>query len=330
MDFSRRLLGYLLLAGVNVLWVGSSVFIQFIYHDYHFDKPLLVTLLQTSLSVLLMGPCALRRWFSQRRRDKLTRLGMADILREEDECRSPYEESEGMPAHQIRKLAAMLSIVWLGAQLFFNESLHNTSVASVTVISATSSFWTYFLSIFILREHFKTSTFISIVVAFAGVCMISVYKPDANLHYISSAAIKSKMASVSSNNSSSPSSFSGYVLATISAVFYSIFTVFLKKGDPECRGIDMGFFFGWIGIVITLLSPPLLMLGHITGFETFAVPSWRTLGCLVLNGLIGTVLSDFLWAAAVLLLNPLIATVGVSLSIPLSILIDFFVLRQHK
>lgn len=41
-----------------------------------------------------------------------------------------------------------------------------------------------------------------------------------------------------------------------------------------------------------------------------------------MNGFIGTVLSDYLWLWAVLLTSPLVATVGLSLTIPLAMLTD--------
>ena len=43
------------------------------------------------------------------------------------------------------------------------------------------------------------------------------------------------------------------------------------------------------------------------------------LGLIVLKGLLDNVLSDYLWARAVLLTSPAVATVGVSLTIPMAI-----------
>jgi len=56
------------------------------------------------------------------------------------------------------------------------------------------------------------------------------------------------------------------------------------------------------------------------GVEPFSMPSKATLGLLTANGLIGTVVSDYLWARSVLLLSPLISTLGLSLTIPCSML----------
>ena len=52
-------------------------------------------------------------------------------------------------------------------------------------------------------------------------------------------------------------------------------------------------------------------LGRLTG---------RILGWIVLKGLFDNVLSDYLWARAVMLTTPTIATVGLGLTVPLSVL----------
>ena len=52
------------------------------------------------------------------------------------------------------------------------------------------------------------------------------------------------------------------------------------------------------------------------------LPTWSTLAYLTLNGLIGTVLSDYLWLLSVLLTSPVVATLGLSLTIPGSMVAD--------
>lgn len=44
---------------------------------------------------------------------------------------------------------------------------------------------------------------------------------------------------------------------------------------------------------------------------------------MVLNGLCNSVLSDYLWARAVVLTSPTVATIGVSITIPLALVSDF-------
>jgi len=72
---------------------------------------------------------------------------------------------------------------------------------------------------------------------------------------------------------------------------------------------------------------PCLVLAHLSGFELFRWPT-QTVGLMItLNALVGTVLSNMLLARAMLLASPLLATVGLSLAIPLAMTSD--VLRER-
>lgn len=56
--------------------------------------------------------------------------------------------------------------------------------------------------------------------------------------------------------------------------------------------------------------------------EDFTLPSTMATIYLVVNGLIGTVLSDLIWSISMLYTSPLIASIGISLSIPVSLVVD--------
>jgi len=65
---------------------------------------------------------------------------------------------------------------------------------------------------------------------------------------------------------------------------------------------------------------PVLGILHVLRFERFVLPSPDVFVYLISNALFGTVLSDLLWAKSMLLTSPLIATLGLSFTIPLAIL----------
>lgn len=77
------------------------------------------------------------------------------------------------------------------------------------------------------------------------------------------------------------------------------------------------------------MSPFVVLLAHVTSLETFEAPSLEAWKWMLLNGAFGTVVSNFLWGLAVVLLNPVVATIGTNLEIPLVILVDTGVLREH-
>ena len=112
----------------------------------------------------------------------------------------------------------------------------------------------------------------------------------------------------------------GDLLSLGSAVSYAVYTVTLKKVVKSESRINMMLFFGLLGVVNAVAVVPILGMAHLTGVEAFEWPSRQTLVLLTVNGLIGTVVSDYLWARSVLLLTPLISTLGLSLTIPCSML----------
>ena len=82
--------------------------------------------------------------------------------------------------------------------------------------------------------------------------------------------------------------------------------------------------FGMIGLASAVVSAPLFPLLHLWGVETFELPpsraAWVSVG---LNALLSTALPDMLLAQAVVMTSPLLATLGLSLMIPLSVLADY-------
>ena len=70
---------------------------------------------------------------------------------------------------------------------------------------------------------------------------------------------------------------------------------------------------------------PFGFLLNFIGLEPFAFPSGQVWLYLTVNGLVGTVLSDYLWLLSVLLTSPLVSTVGLSLSIPLAMITDVII-----
>ena len=67
---------------------------------------------------------------------------------------------------------------------------------------------------------------------------------------------------------------------------------------------------------------PLFILLHLSGLERFAWPSKVAALEMALTALLGTVLSNMLLARAMLLASPVVATVGLSLSIPFAMASD--------
>lgn len=86
--------------------------------------------------------------------------------------------------------------------------------------------------------------------------------------------------------------------------------------------MDSPMFFGFVGLFNAIMLWPGLFIVHFVGSESFALPNSEQWQFLVINGLLGTVLSELLWLWGCFYTSSLVATLAISLNIPLTILAD--------
>ncbi|CAB1328352.1 unnamed protein product [Coregonus sp. 'balchen'] len=112
-----------------------------------------------------------------------------------------------------------------------------------------------------------------------------------------------------------------FTLSKLLAVALSVGGVplvsFSSMDSPDGKGTT-----GFVGLFNLLLLWPGFVVLHYTGFEAFELPSKLVWTYVLINGLIGTVLSEFLWLWGCFLTSSLIGTLALSLTIPLSITAD--------
>ncbi|NWQ78425.1 S35F5 protein, partial [Columbina picui] len=116
--------------------------------------------------------------------------------------------------------------------------------------------------------------------------------------------------------------FTGSIWSLVGAMLYAVYIVMIKRKVDREDKLDIPMFFGFVGLFNLLLLWPGFFLLHYTGFEAFEFPNKLIWMCIVINGLIGTVLSEFLWLWGCFLTSSLIGTLALSLTIPLSIIAD--------
>ena len=117
----------------------------------------------------------------------------------------------------------------------------------------------------------------------------------------------------------------GNFLALIGAFFYGCYTILLKLRIQDESRVNMPLFFGFVGIFNIILLWPVFFVLHFIGLEQLQLPPNSTIWTMiVINALIGTFLSDYLWLLAVLMTSPLTVTLGLSLTIPLALIGDVF------
>jgi solute carrier family 35 protein F5 len=217
--------------------------------------------------------------------------------------------------------ALYLAPLWFGANWAYNAGLGLTSLPSSTVLSALSGPATIALSAawpapstsrrrvpLAKRVRAGVSRVAGVSIALAGVAIVAA-------------------ADDSSSSSSHPHSLAGDLLCTASALAFAAYSVTLRRfvgGETGEGGLPSHRLLGVLGALNALLTLPLFPLLHFTGIERFHLPSLSLSLSLLANGLIGTALSDLLWMRAILLTSPLTGTLGLSLTIPLSLSLSLF------
>jgi solute carrier family 35 protein F5 len=120
----------------------------------------------------------------------------------------------------------------------------------------------------------------------------------------------------------------GNTMALISAVIYGMYAVLMKKRIADESRINMPLFFGFVGAINFFLFWPGFLVLHFTGIEPFELPPDSRVMTIILCNSLASLISDITWAYAVLLTSPLVTTVGLSLTIPCSLIGQMFINNQ--
>ncbi|KAL4190448.1 hypothetical protein AMTRI_Chr07g75710 [Amborella trichopoda] len=211
-----------------------------------------------------------------------------------------------------RRKVAMASLwvcpFWFLAQLTFNLSLKYTTVTSNTILSSVSSLFTFLVALAFLGEKFTWVKLFSVLLCMAGTVIVSFGDSETG------------------ENSIATNPVLGDILALVSAGLYAVYITLIRKKLPdENKGegqASMAQFLGFLGLFNLLLFLPVALILNFTHVEPFHNLTWNQLGLIVGKGLLDNVLSDYLWAKAVLLTTTTVATAGLTIQVPLAAVVD--------
>lgn len=117
----------------------------------------------------------------------------------------------------------------------------------------------------------------------------------------------------------------GDALCLFAGFMYGVYCVALRRLLPDDDEVSMPLFFGLLGSFNFIIFGGFVALFHFTGVEPLSALTGRAFGLIVVKGLVDNVISDYLWARAVLLTSPTVSTVGLSLTVPLAMLSDLII-----
>jgi len=238
-----------------------------------------------------------------------------------------------LTTNETLQLASIFCFIWFVANWTVNASLDYTSVASATIMSSMSGFFTLGIGRVFKVESLSVIKVVAVVISFSGVILVS-------LSDSSQSATRNEVVSVIPDTISKVGRFIhdgeysnpllGDFLALLSAMFYAFYVILLKVRIRQESRINMQLFFGFVGLFNILFLWPLGLILHYTGAERFELPSdGKAIGSLLLNMFI-TLSSDFIYVIAMLKTTPLVVTIGLSLTIPVAVAGDFLLGRTVK
>jgi len=208
------------------------------------------------------------------------------------------------------RLALTFSVMWFMGNYSYQAALSDTEAGIVNVLSASSCFFTLVLSALFPSNAADSPTLTkAFAVAFtiAGVVLVS----------YSDIKIESGRFPL------------GSLWALSGTVFYSSYIVFLRRKIDHEDKLDVPMFFAFVGLFNFLLLWPVFFVLHYTNYEIFELPNRNQWLALIANGLIGTVLSELLWLFGCFCTSSLIATLAISLTIPLTMFADVIIKKVH-
>lgn len=354
----RRAVGLLLLFCTVFLWTASNFLASAVFADDTYSKPYFVTYFNTAFFIIPLVPILIRKAYRHPEELEEWRADLHGVLRRKYSPLRPLlkpaeyqrragrnedmsgsqqlllgddemEATEASDIEQIKsrstepatgqltlpetaRLSLEFCMLWFLANYFVAACLEYTTVASSTILTSTSSVFTLIFGSMFRVERFTLKKLIAVLASLAGIVLIS-------------SIDLSGRDNDADHRGDFPEKTSweiavGDGFAFLSAVLYGIYAVFMKSRIGDESRVSMPLFFGLVGLINVLLLWPGFFLLHVTGIERFELPPSGWVLLIIVCNSMASLVSDMSWAYAVLLTSPIVVTVGLSMTIPLSLI----------
>jgi len=234
-------------------------------------------------------------------------------------CFVVKQNVEKIPLLETIKLSGVFGSVLFVMNYLFNAAMLYTSQGTSTVLSSLSSPFTLVLSAVILKEPLAWSRMVGVAVVLAGSSWIAFMDASVEGDHDGD-GVNAENIEINLNL--------GDLLAVVSALVYAFYSVLMKFWIKDDSRLSMPLYLGLVGFWNTICLWPLLLIFNNADVEHFKFPdNTSTIAFLVLNGCL-SLLFEICWMRSILLISPVIASVGLGLSVPLSVLADYLI--YHK
>jgi len=239
----------------------------------------------------------------------LARLSYAASLRAQSALR---RAANRLGVLETAQLALNFNFLWFLGNYSYQAALAYTEAGIVNVLSASSCFFTLLLSAMFPSTSADSPTLTKLcAVCFTLVGVVLVSYSDLKLQDDDGLVPK------------------GALWALAGSLAYSSYIVFLRRKIDHEEKLDVPMFLGFVGLFSFVGLWPLLLVLHYTEVEAFQWPNQQQWAALLLNGAVGTVLSELLWLFGCFYTSSLVATLAISLTIPLTMFADVLVRAVH-
>ncbi|CAI2371813.1 unnamed protein product [Moneuplotes crassus] len=201
------------------------------------------------------------------------------------------------------KTALLCFPIFFGSITLYYFSLSLTTYSSTMILGNISSVFVFIFAILILGHAFCFIKCGATITCVVGVLIIALSDKE---------------------DFQAANPILGDLLAVCSSLTLGLYSTLLAKLVPPKIENEVSFsnILAFIGLLCLLTLWPLLIIFHFSGLEPFELPKGITIAYLIINIIFGTLLFDYCWGRAILLIGPLVSNTSVLLVVPLSIIID--------
>ena len=255
------------------------------------------------------------------------------------EARRPYNSTSSFSRFTFKQhmyTAILYTLLWFIGNYFNVLALSKAKLSYVEILSATSSVFVLFLGAAFpvsAVDKISVSKIVSVIICFIGVALLFVHQNSNDPPTVDILPIHIRSVTVDSRTITDSDNLFGSMFAIGAAFIYAVYVVYFRKVAGSAEGeeekVDIVLFLGTVGLLSSILLLPLFPILHYSDIETFSLPNLTQLKYLLITALVGTVISDLLWLWSTLLTSSLVATIGLALTTPVSLLFDILIQKNE-